>query len=331
MLVVYGQKMMADAPRVPTIERVLGDRKYAAIPIDLLLWAPMASASSSSSVAQDTAGCSTPSGTTSACSSQASASGACCSVNYVLCSLLAAAAGLVIVGSGRSGKRGGVELVDDLDYVPLAQGIRARVGTAAADLLGEIMHDCAVAVPRTEGRLVAVGHAVVFDLCRAGDSALRRIHDDLAHLRCRIDENDAFGSIDARLAYDVPVVRGGAPVGADRRKHRIGPFDDRSDVVVDRNLDGLARIGFPLGKDRFDAPAHTLRRTEKIGQLTNEVDAEIRGNAPPRLFAVEKPRRVLGAAVRENRVRRADAPDRSHPQAVVWRLRSEGSRRTAAP
>ena len=70
-------------------------------------------------------------------------------------------------------------------------------------------------------------------------------------------------------------------------------------------------IGFPLGKDRFDSPAHSLRRTEKIGQLANEIDAEIRGNAPPRLFAVEKPRRVLGAAVRENGVRRTDAPDRS--------------------
>ena len=101
MLVVYSQKMMADAPRVPQFIENLGagkilgrrSRRSAALGAD------RACSSSSSCAARDMAGCSTPSATTARPAIwRAFASGACCWSITSLCSLLAAIAGLVIVG-----------------------------------------------------------------------------------------------------------------------------------------------------------------------------------------------------------------------------------------
>jgi ribose transport system permease protein len=100
MLVVYSQKMMADAPRVPQFIEDLGAGKLlGAIPNDLLLWAPIALvvifvlrrtgygrllyAIGDNREACHLAGIRV---------------WRVLLVNYVLCSLLAAAAGLVIVG-----------------------------------------------------------------------------------------------------------------------------------------------------------------------------------------------------------------------------------------
>jgi ribose transport system permease protein len=101
MLVVYSQKMMADAPRVPQFIESLGAGKLlGTIPNDLLLWAPIALvvvyilrwtgygrllyAVGDNSEACRLAGIRV---------------WRVLLVNYVLCSLLAATAGLVIVGS----------------------------------------------------------------------------------------------------------------------------------------------------------------------------------------------------------------------------------------
>jgi ribose transport system permease protein len=101
MLVVYSQKMLADAPRVPTFIESLGAGKVlGTIPDDLLLWAPIALvvvyilrwtgfgrllyAVGDNSEACRLAGIRV---------------WRVLLVNYVLCSLLAATAGLVIVGS----------------------------------------------------------------------------------------------------------------------------------------------------------------------------------------------------------------------------------------
>jgi ribose transport system permease protein len=101
MLVVYSQKMLADAPRVPQFIESLGAGKLVgAIPNDLLLWAPIALvvvyvlrwtgygrllyAVGDNSEACRLAGIRV---------------WRVMLVNYVLCSLLAATAGLVIVGS----------------------------------------------------------------------------------------------------------------------------------------------------------------------------------------------------------------------------------------
>ena len=101
MLVVYSQKMMADAPRVPPFIESLGAGKVlGTIPNDLLLWAPIALvvvyilrwtgfgrllyAVGDNSEACRLAGIRV---------------WRVLLVNYVLCSLLAATAGLVIVGS----------------------------------------------------------------------------------------------------------------------------------------------------------------------------------------------------------------------------------------
>jgi ribose transport system permease protein len=100
MLVVYSQKMMADAPRVPQFIESLGAGKFlGGIPNDLLLWAPIALAiifvlrrtgygRLLYAVGDNSEGC--------------TLAGIrvwrVLLLNYVTCSLLAAAAGLVIVG-----------------------------------------------------------------------------------------------------------------------------------------------------------------------------------------------------------------------------------------
>ena len=101
MLVVYGQKMMADAPRVPTFIEDLGAGKlFAAIPIDLLLWAPIALALIFILGRTGYGRLLYAIGDNSeACQLSGIRVWRVLLVNYVLCSLLAAAAGLVIVGS----------------------------------------------------------------------------------------------------------------------------------------------------------------------------------------------------------------------------------------
>jgi ribose transport system permease protein len=100
MLVVYSQKMMADAPRVPQFIESLGAGKFlGGIPNDLLLWAPIALViifvlrrtgygRLLYAVGDNSEGC--------------TLAGIrvwrVLLLNYVTCSLLAAAAGLVIVG-----------------------------------------------------------------------------------------------------------------------------------------------------------------------------------------------------------------------------------------
>jgi ribose transport system permease protein len=101
MLVVYSQKMMADAPRVPPFIEALGANKLnGAIPIDLLLWAPIALliifvlrrtgyGRLLYAVGDNSE----------ACQLSGIRVWRVLLVNYVTCSLLAATAGLVIVGS----------------------------------------------------------------------------------------------------------------------------------------------------------------------------------------------------------------------------------------
>ena len=148
----------------------------------------------------------------------------------------------------------------------------------------------------------------------------RRIDDELLRLREGADEQDPLGAVNARIADDVAVVRSRAPVGADRRERRIRPFHDRRDIVVDRDVDRLPRFGLPFRKDRRDAPANAVRRPEQICELADEVDAEVGGHAPSRLFAVEKPRRVLGPTMRKHRVRGTHAPDRLGFEQALGRL-----------
>ena len=101
MLVVYSQKMMADAPRVPAFIEALGTNKlFGWIPIDLLLWAPIALliifvlrrtgyGRLLYAVGDNSE----------ACQLSGIRVWRVLLVNYVTCSLLAATAGLVIVGS----------------------------------------------------------------------------------------------------------------------------------------------------------------------------------------------------------------------------------------
>jgi ribose transport system permease protein len=101
MLVVYSQKMMADAPRVPPFIEALGTNKlFGWIPVDLLLWAPIALliifvlrrtgyGRLLYAVGDNSE----------ACQLSGIRVWRVLLVNYVTCSLLAATAGLVIVGS----------------------------------------------------------------------------------------------------------------------------------------------------------------------------------------------------------------------------------------
>jgi ribose transport system permease protein len=101
MLVVYSQKMMADAPRVPPFIEALGASKlFGAIPIDLLLWAPIALLVI---VVLRRTGYGrllyAVGDNSEACQLSGIRVWRVLLVNYVTCSLLAATAGLVIVGS----------------------------------------------------------------------------------------------------------------------------------------------------------------------------------------------------------------------------------------
>ncbi len=101
MLVVYSQKMMADAPRVPPFIEDLGAGKlFALIPIDLLLWAPIALVVIFILGRTGYGRLLYAIGDNSeACQLSGIRVWRVLLVNYVLCSLLAATAGLVIVGS----------------------------------------------------------------------------------------------------------------------------------------------------------------------------------------------------------------------------------------
>jgi ribose transport system permease protein len=100
MLVVYSQKMMADAPRVPTFIETLGAGKYLGVlPNDLLLWTPIALAIM---VVLRGAGYGrlvyAVGDNSAACDLAGIRVWRVLLVNYAICGLLAAVAGLVIVG-----------------------------------------------------------------------------------------------------------------------------------------------------------------------------------------------------------------------------------------
>jgi len=100
MLVVYSQKMMADAPRVPDfIERLGAGKIFGAIPNDLLLWAPIAVAILFILRRTGYGRLLFAVGDNSeACTLAGIRVWRVLLVNYVVCGLLAATAGLVIVG-----------------------------------------------------------------------------------------------------------------------------------------------------------------------------------------------------------------------------------------
>jgi ribose transport system permease protein len=100
MLVVYSQKMMADAPRVPEFIEKLGAGKFmGGIPDDLLLWAPIAIAIIFVLRRTGYGRLLYAIGDNSeACTLAGIRVWRVLLVNYMTCSLLAAAAGLVIVG-----------------------------------------------------------------------------------------------------------------------------------------------------------------------------------------------------------------------------------------
>jgi ribose transport system permease protein len=101
MLVVYSQKMMADAPRVPQFIEALGSGKFlGGVPNDLMLWAPIALVVISILRGTGYGRLLYAVGDNSeACNLAGIRVWRVLLVNYVTCGLLAATAGLVIVGA----------------------------------------------------------------------------------------------------------------------------------------------------------------------------------------------------------------------------------------
>ena len=185
-------------------------------------------------------------------------------------------------------------------------------------------------IPGGELRAVAIAHAVVDDLLGSRDRRERRVDDEAVLGRGHVDEDHAAGAVDPRFPDEVPLVGGRAPVGADRAEHLVGPGKDRGDVVVDGAADRGAVGEDALGEDGVDAARDALGRPEEIGELADEIDAEVGDDAPPGLGAVEEPGGVHRPVMGEHGIGRADPADRAvryEPLRLLHRRResSKGS------
>src|SRR5262249_11503104 len=100
-----------------------------------------------------------------------------------------------------------------------------------------------------------------------------------------------------------------APVRADSRKNPLRQFENGYGIIVDRRRDGPALLILTLGEDRVDLAPNGLRRSEKVGQLADQIDAEIGQTPPVSLSGVEEPWRMFGAAMRQHGIGHADPAD----------------------
>ena len=186
-----------------------------------------------------------------------------------------------------------------------------KIAAAFAELnLGlERTHDLQIVVERRQCRAVAVRHSGVLAGCGARNLTIWRKDDEPVRLRRRVDENHSARSVDARLADDVAVVGRGTPVDAHSSQDAIGQFEHRGGVVVHRRCNGSLFVIAALGEDSTGLSPNRVRRPEEVGQLTDHIDAEIGQHPPMRLLHVEEPGRMLGAAMRQDRIGHAHPAD----------------------